>query len=124
VAEKRAYPRKKPSRLTKIRDLTPDTKGPVRILCIVIQSNPGFALVQDLLHENVDDAKVISVLVEGELIVNEKYLIIGEITERKTDGDKTLVLSALLAHNVNKLDVVAFKDALALGRKVEDVLSR
>jgi hypothetical protein len=124
LAEKEAYPHRQPSRLTKIRDLTPDTKSPVRILCIVIQSKPGFALVQDLLHDNVDEAQVISVLVEGKLTVNEKYLLIGEVTERKSNGEKTLVFSASLAHNINKLDITAFKDALAMGRKVEDALSR
>lgn len=124
MAEKGEYPHKQPSRLTKITDLTPDIKDPVRILCIVLQSKPGFALVQDLLHDNVEDAKVIGVLVEGELKNNEKYVIIGEVTERKSNGEKTLVLSASLAHNVNKLDIAAFKEALALGIKVEDTLSR
>ena len=104
--------------------MTPETKGPIRILCIILQSKPGFALVQDLLHDNVDDAKVISVLVEGELTINEKYILMGEVTERKSNGEKTLVFSASLAHNVNKLDVAAYKDALMMGQKVEDFLSR
>lgn len=104
--------------------MAPDTKGPVRILCIVIQSKPGSALVQDLLHDDIDDAKVIPVLVEGELTVNEKYILIGEVTERKTDGEKTMVFSASLAHNVNHLDIIAFKDTVAMRRKIEDALSR
>jgi hypothetical protein len=108
----------------KIQDLTPDTKGPIRILCIILESKPGFALVQDISHDNVEDAKTISVLVEGELTASEKYMLIGDVTERKSNGDKTLVFSASLAHNVNKLDVTEFKEALALGRSVEDALSR
>jgi hypothetical protein len=72
----------------------------------------------------VEDAKAISVLVEGELTVNEQYILIGEVVERKSNGEKTLIFSATLAHNVNSLDVVAFKDALELGRRVEDNLSR
>ena len=124
LAEQGTYPHRQPSKLMKIRDLTPDTKGPVRILGIIIQSKPGFALVQDLLHDKVDDAKVISVLVEGELKMNKKYILIGEVTERKSDGETTLVFSASLAHNVDKLDVKEFKETVALGQKVEDTLTR
>jgi hypothetical protein len=124
LAEQGTYPHKQPSRLMKIRDLTPDTEGPVRILCIIIQSKPGFALVQDLLHDKVDDAKVISVLVEGKLKTNEKYILIGDVTERKSNGEKTLVFSVSLAHNVDKLDVAEFKETIILGQKVEDALSR
>jgi hypothetical protein len=124
LTEQEKYPRAKPSRFTKIRDLNPETKGPIRILCIVLQSKPGFAMVQDLLHDNVDDARVISVLVEGELVVNEKYILIGEVTERKSNGERTLFFAASLAHNVDKLDVIAFKEALAMGVEVETALSR
>ncbi len=106
---------------TKVRSLTADTEGPVRILGLVIESMPGNAIVQDLL-DDIDKAKSVRVIVEGELIPEHKYILIGNVTEKKDDSGKSLLLNATLAHDVTKLDVRRFRDALDLEERVHSHL--
>jgi len=80
------------------------------------------AIVQDLL-DDVEQARSIRVIVEGELTVGNKYMIIGDLTTKK-DGNGELLLSAILTHDVSELDVHEFKNALELEREVHSYLVR
>ena len=66
MTEDKKFTRKKSAHLTTIRDL-PDKKGPVRVLGIVIDSQPGAALIQDIYDDDVSKAESIWVAVEGTL---------------------------------------------------------
>ncbi|MHA1772335.1 MAG: hypothetical protein ACTSYL_06055 [Candidatus Thorarchaeota archaeon] len=116
--------RTKPSApLMTIRSLTPDIEGPVRILGLVIESMPGSAIVQDL-YDDVEKAATISVLVEGELVPEHKYILIGEVIEKKDSNGGTLILNAHIVHDVNNLDVRRFKNTLDLEKQVHSYLIR
>ncbi|TFF92375.1 hypothetical protein EU545_01140 [Candidatus Thorarchaeota archaeon] len=121
--EKKSFPPRKPARLTTVRELSPETKGPVRVLGIVVEAKTGAALVQGVMDE-VGHAATIPVIVEGDLQVAEKYMLIGEVTEKKTSKGKELQLEAKIAHNVDELDIKEFKQALDLEKKVLDYLRR
>jgi hypothetical protein len=90
---------------------------------IVIESNPGASLVQDI-YDNVDDAAKIIVTVEGTLNVAEKYLLIGEVTEKTGSDGKELRLAASLAYNINNLDTKMYKQAIEMEDEVIRALSR
>ncbi len=122
MSEERKFPMREPAPLVTIRSLTADRTGPVRILGIVIESQSGMAIVQDLL-DDVEQARSIRVIVEGELTVGNKYMIIGDLTTKK-DGNGELLLSAILTHDVSELDVHEFKNALELEREVHSYLVR
>ncbi|MBN2229851.1 MAG: hypothetical protein JW779_09685 [Candidatus Thorarchaeota archaeon] len=123
MTEEKKFTRKKPSRLIKIRDISPSTDGPIRILGTVIDSSPGAALVQDLFDEDRKKAGSIWITIEGTLEVKKKYLIIGELTE-KTDGEiKIPWLNATLAHDIDTLDLNLYKEILALEDKVVKTMS-
>ncbi len=110
------------ARLVTVRSLRPDMKDPVRILCIVVESSPGVALVQDI-FDDVEHAQQIPVIVEGELRVAEKYVIMGHVTQRKTDHGHELQVVAYAASNIDQLDVSLYKDVLALESDVLGTLS-
>ncbi len=109
--------------LVTVRTLTPDTEGPVRVLGLVIEAAVGSAIVQDL-FDDVDQAARIKVLVEGELTVGHKYILIGEVTEKKDSNGTSLILNANIAQDVNDLDVRRFKNTLDLEKKVHSYLIR
>jgi hypothetical protein len=121
--EKKSFPPRKPARLTTVRELSPETKGPVRILGIVVEARTGVALVQDVMDE-VGHAASIPVTVEGTLEVAQKYMLIGEVTEKTTSKGKEMQLVATVAHNVDELDIKEFKQALNLEKQVLDYLRR
>ncbi len=113
VSEDKKFIRKRAAHLTTIHELA-DKKSPVRVLGIVIDSQPGAALIQDLFVDDVSQAGQIWVTVEGTLESQKKYLIIGEITE-KTDGDKKEPrLNATLVHPIDDLDLSLYKEILEL----------
>jgi hypothetical protein len=123
LTEERKFIRKRPSRLTSIRDISPTVKGPVRILGRVVDAQPGSALVQDLFADDDKHAGSIWISVEGTLELKKKYLIIGEVTE-KTDGDaKILWLNATLAHDIDALDISLYKEVLELEERVIKTLT-
>jgi hypothetical protein len=123
LTEEKKFIRKKPSRLTTIRDISPEFRGPVRIIGIVVDSSPGSALVQDLYDEDVKKAGSIWITIEGTLEPKKKYLIIGDVTE-KTDGeDKIPWLNAILAHDIDALDIALYKEVLELEKKVTKTMS-
>lgn len=123
MTEEKRFIRKKPSRLTTIREISSESRGPVRILGIVVDSSPGSALVQDLYDEDVKKAGSIWITIEGTLEPKKKYLIIGDVTE-KTDGDTKIPwLNAILAHDVDALDIALYKEVLELEEKVTKTMS-
>ncbi|MCF2137134.1 MAG: hypothetical protein K9W43_07795 [Candidatus Thorarchaeota archaeon] len=122
MSEKKFRP-KASAPLRTIRSLTSDIDGPVRILGLVIESMPGSAIIQDL-YDDIEKAATIRVLVEGELVPEHKYILIGEITEKKDSNGVTLILNANIAHDVNNLDVRRFKNTLDLERQVHSYLIR
>ncbi|MFW9863609.1 MAG: hypothetical protein ACFFEX_14410 [Candidatus Thorarchaeota archaeon] len=123
MAQEKKYPRRKPAKMVTIRSLSADTEGPVRIMGIVIETSPGVSLVQDI-YDNVEDAAKIIVTVEGTLNVDEKYLLIGEVTEKTGSDGKEIRLAASLAHNINNLDTKFYKQTIELEDEVVRALSR
>ena len=123
MTEEKKFPRVKPAKLSTVRSLSAKTEGPVKIIGIVIESSPGMALVQDI-FDDVDEAAKIIVTVEGTLNETEKYILIGEITEKAGKKEKELRLAANLAYNVNDLDIKTYKETLELESEVVKSLSR
>jgi len=123
VTEEKSFPHRKPSKLTKIRKLSKDTSGPVRIMGIVVDASPGLAVVQDIYDEDVKNAGKIQVSVEGSLELSKKYLFIGEVTEKTTDDGKELRLNASIAHDIDSLDIALYKEVLDMEEKVTRTMS-
>lgn len=117
------FPRTKPAKLTTVRELASDTDGPVRIMGIVIESESGMALVQDI-FDDVDEAETIKAIVKGKLNEQERYLLIGDVTEKATDDGKELRLIVSIARNIQDLDIKEYKEALQLEEKVARALSQ
>ena len=122
MTEEKSYPRRKPSKLTTIRDLSPDTSGPVRIMGIVVDASPGLAVVQDI-YDDVKKARKIQVSIEEAIEVSKKYLFIGEVTEKTTDDGKELRLNASIAHDIDELDIALYKEVQDLEDKVTRTMS-
>jgi hypothetical protein len=95
----------------------------VRIICIVVESTPGLALVQDI-YDEVGKAKQIRALVEGNLEVAQKYILIGSMTEKNGPKGKELMLAASQTLNINSLDIKEFKEALELEERVSRAMGR
>lgn len=121
MTEDKKIIRKKVAHLTTIRDL-PSRKSPVRVLGIVVDSQPGAALIQDL-YDDVKKAGKIWVSVEGTLEPKRKYLIIGEITEKTDGGKKEHRLNATLVHIIDALDIALYKEILELEEKVSKTMT-
>ena len=123
MTEETKYPRKQSAKLTTVRNLTRNTKGPVRIMCIVVEAQSGVALVQDIFDE-VGMARSIKAIVEGTLTVAEKYILIGEITEKSTDDGKELQLVVSLANNINEFDINLYKQTMEMEERIIQALNR
>lgn len=122
MTEEKSYPRRKPSRLITIRELSPNTRDPVRIMGIVVDASPGLALVQDI-YDDVKKARKIQVSIEGPIEVSKKYLFIGEVTEKTTDDGIELRLNASIAHDIDTLDIALFKEVQDMEEKVTRTMS-
>lgn len=109
--EEKTYPQPKPARLTTIRELKPALKGPVRIMCIVIEAQTGVAIVQDI-YDDVEKAASIKVIFDGDLEPEKRYLLLGALTEKSTSSGKELILNATLAYNIDTFDIKKYKEAL------------
>lgn len=107
----------------RVRDLSSDINDPVRIMGVVLKSTPGSALVQDI-YDEIDKAKSIWLTAEGTLNEDEKYILIGTVTERVTESGKEIRLDVSIAHNVDKLDIKAYKEALQLEERVVQFLAK
>ncbi|KXH76492.1 MAG: hypothetical protein AM326_02605 [Candidatus Thorarchaeota archaeon SMTZ-45] len=123
MIEEKSFPRRRPSKLTTIRKLSKDTNGPVRIMGIVVDASPGLAVVQDIYDEDVKNAGKIQVGVEGSLELSKKYMFIGEVTEKTTDGGKELRLNASIAHDIDTLDIALYKEIQDMEGKVTRTMS-
>jgi hypothetical protein len=123
LAEEKRFTRRKPSKLTTIRNLSPKTSGPVRIMGIVVDASPGLAVIQDIYDEDVKKAGKIQVSIEGSLELSKKYLLIGEVTEKTTDTGKELRLNVSLAHDIDALDIALYKEVQDLEEKVTRAMS-
>ena len=106
----------------RIRDISAKTSDPIRIMGIVVDSSPGFAVIQDI-FDDVKKAKKIQVSIEGTLEIKHKYMLIGEVTEKKVEGGKELRLNATIAHSIDTFDVALFKEALAMEDQVTRTMS-
>ncbi|MCK4279038.1 MAG: hypothetical protein KAW94_00530 [Candidatus Thorarchaeota archaeon] len=123
MTEEKKYPRAKPAKLVTVRSLSADTENPVKIMGIVVEAQPGIALVQDIL-DDVDNAGSIWAMVEGTLEVAQKYILIGDVTEKKASDDNELRLSVSLSYSIDSLDIALYKETLGLEEKVDQALSR
>jgi len=124
LTEEKKYPRAKPAKLTTVRSLSADTENPVKIMGIVVEAQPGIALVQDILDDDVDHAGSIWAIVEGTLEVTQKYILIGDITEKKSSDGNELRLAVSLSYGIESLDIALYKETLGLEEKVNQSLSR
>ena len=89
---------------------------------IVVDSGPGFAVIQDI-FDDVKKAEKIPVSFEGPLEIKHKYMIIGEVTEKKVEDGMELRLNATIAHNIDDLDVELYKETLEMEEKVARTMS-
>ena len=92
-------------------------------MCIVVEAQSGVALVQDIFDE-VGMARSIKAIVEGTLTVAEKYILIGEITEKSTDDGKELQLVVSLANNINEFDINLYKQTMEMEERIIQALNR
>jgi hypothetical protein len=90
---------------------------------IVVDSSPGLAVVQDIYDDDVKKAGKIQVSIEGSLELQKRYLFIGEVTEKTTDGEKELRLNALIAHDIDALDIALYKEVQDMEEKVTRTIS-
>ncbi len=102
---------RQPAKLVRVRDLTPDTPNPVRIMCIVVEAHPGVALVQDIIGEPAKQGSI-RIDVDGQLKIAEKYMLIGDVKMTTGAAGKELRLIVSTIHNINTLDVKLYKEAL------------
>ena len=91
---------------------------------IVVEAQPGIALVQDIIDDDVDNAGSIWAIVEGTLEVAQKYILIGDVTEKKDSDGNELRLAVSLSYNIDSLDIALYKETLGLEEKVNQALSR
>lgn len=120
--EKKAIKRKA-SKLTTIRNISPSIDGPIRVLGIVVNSSPGAALIQDLYDSEVDKAGSIWVSVERTLELKKKYLIIGEVTTKTVEGKKEARLNASIVHDIEKLDIGVYREILEMDDDIRKTMS-
>lgn len=92
-------------------------------MCIVVESTPGLALVQDI-YDEVGKARQIRALVEGKLEVAQKYMLIGSLTEKNGPKGKELMFAASQALNINPLDIKEYKQALELEERITRAMAR
>ena len=123
MTEEKKTIRKKASKITTIRNITPSIDGPVRVLGIVVDSSPGAALIQDLYDSEVDKAGSIWVSVEGTLEIKKKYLIIGDVTTKTTKDTKEARLNATIVHDIDTLDIGMYKEILEMEDEVRKTMN-
>jgi len=123
LTEEKKTTRKRPSKITTIRNISLSIDGPVRVLGIVVDSSPGAALVQDLYDSEVDKAGSIWVSVEGTLELKKKYLIIGDVTTKTVKKKKEPRLNAIIVHDIDKLDIGLYKEILEMEDEVLKTMS-
>lgn len=123
MAEEKKAIRKKASKLTTIRNISPSIEEPVRVLGIVVDASPGAALIQDLFDSDVDNAGSIWVSVEGTLELKKKYLIIGDVTTKTSKDTKEARLNATIVYDIDQLDIELYKEILGMEDEVKKTMS-
>lgn len=103
--------------LKRIKELSAETPGPVRIICIVVEAVEGAALVQDIMDAPGKQGSI-RVNVEGQLVVAEKYMLIGDVKMIAGPERKELRFEVTSSFNINALDIKAYKEALELERRI------
>ena len=116
LTEDRKFPRKKFAPLVTVSSFTVDTPNPVKILCIVVEAQPGAALVQDILDKAGQQASI-QVAIDSTLEVAQKYMLIGDVREESSSDRKLLRLIVSSAYNVDSLDIKLFKETIELEGK-------
>ena len=109
--------RRKHASLKRVKELSADTPGPVRILCIVVEAVDGAALVQDIMDAPGKQGSI-RVNVEGQLAIAEKYMLIGDVKMTTGPDGKELRLVVSSSYNINSLDIKAYKEALASEERI------
>ena len=109
--------RQRHASLKKIKELTAETQGPVRIVCIVVEAKEGVALVQDVMDAPGKQGSI-RVDVDGQLAIAEKYMLIGDVKMTTGPDGKELRLIVSSYHNINKMDIKAYKESLALQERI------
>lgn len=88
----------------------------MKILCFVVDSQAGGAIVQDIYGKKMQ--MKVSMELEA-LSLSEKYILIGNVQEE----GKELVLNVVSAYNVNSLDIGLYKEVMKLEEKVYQAIS-
>ena len=88
----------------------------MKILCVVVDSQAGAAIVQDIYGKKMQ--MKVSMELEA-LSLSEKYILIGNVQEE----EKELVLNVVSAYNVNSLDISLYKEVMKLEEKVYQAIS-
>lgn len=89
---------------------------------IVVDSGPGFAVIQDI-FDDVKKAEKIQVSIDGSLEIQHKYMLIGDVTEKTGDDGKELRLNIRIAHNIDTLDLALYKEALEMDEQITRAMS-
>ena len=115
--------RRRHASLKRVKELTADTKGPIRIICIVVEAVEGVALVQDIMDAPGKQGSM-RVDVEGQLAIAEKYMLIGDVRLTTGPDGKELRLIVSSSYNINSMDIKAYKDALTLEERINQAFVR
>ena len=109
--------------LKRVRELTADTQNPVRIVCIVVQARDGVALVQDIMDTPGKQGSI-HVDVAGQLVIAEKYILIGDVKMVTGPDGKELRMVVSSSHNIDGLDVKLYKEALQSTERINRAFVR
>jgi len=115
--------RRRHASLKRVKELTAETEGPVRIICIVVEAKEGVALVQDVMDVPGKQGSI-RIDVEGQLAIAEKYMLIGDVKMTTGPDGKELRFIVSSYHNINKLDIKAYKESLALQERINQAFVR
>ena len=107
------------AKLRTVNSLTPDTPNPVRLICIVVEAQPGAALIQDIIDKPGEQGSMRVTVDDGQtLSVAEKYLLIGDVSMTSGPDGKELRLFVSTAYNINSLDVKLYKESIELEERL------
>jgi hypothetical protein len=106
----------------RIRELSSDEEGPIRVLGIVVDAHPDSYLVQDIYDEGVDDREKIWVFSENPLEQGKKYLLIGSLVHESLEETEGLRMNADVAFNIDGLNMNLYRKAVSLEQDVLQAL--
>lgn len=123
ATEESSIRRRRFASLKRVKELAPDTKGPVRIICIVVEAAEGAALVQDIMDVPGKQGSI-RIDVEGQLAIAEKYMLIGDVRLTTGPDGKELRLIVSSSYNINSVDIKAYKESLTLEERINQAFVR